>query len=110
MKNILCIFVCMLLFVSVVPAIIILNDYQRDETMDLEVSFSNDEMPCEDCEDNGQQREPRVKEYRVPNRRIAETTYTGQSRGTIYVDDDAPPGWYVSISGLIPLFFISLAK
>ena len=93
-KKIISIFICTLLFVSVVPAINILNNYKQEEITDLKMTLYNNEMPCEDCEENTQIREPRIKEHRIPNRRIAETTYSGQSRGTVYVDDDAPPGWY----------------
>jgi len=51
-KKIISIFICTLLFVSVVPAINILNNYKQEEITDLKMTLYNNEMPCEDCEEN----------------------------------------------------------
>ncbi|RLC68044.1 MAG: hypothetical protein DRH97_04040, partial [Chloroflexi bacterium] len=57
-----------------------------------ETDDHNLEEPCLDCEP---EREPRIKEHRVPVAPLkVKSTNNILTRGTIYVDDDADPSWY----------------
>jgi len=94
-SKILAIIVCTLLISTAVSVIGELNDTEKNETDNVQLSHDHDSPPCRDCEGDASVRGPRVKEWRVPIRRDVEPPEnTVVSRGVIYVDDDAPSGWY----------------
>ncbi len=97
MKNkIVTIVVCTLLITTAVSVIGRMHDMEKKETRNVQKSVYNNQLPCYDCTGDVAQREPRIKEQRIPPRKNVEIPYNTNilSRGIVYVNDDAPSSWY----------------